>query len=386
MKQQVLAGLSLMPDDDFADSTYPLFEDGLVDWVEWTFDMGWSDRGVPGWLRELLDYFGERGRLSGHGVQYSALSARWTDFHDRWVARLDQEVRERKYAHISEHFGLARAGQYLFHAPLPVPYCDAAISVGRDNIAKIAAIARCPIGLENLALAFCPLDVAHQGEFLDKLLAPVVDGFLVLDLHNLYCQSVNFQVPFFELLKSYPLERVTEIHISGGSFSHSSAGNTTQPIRRDTHDGPVPQELFDFLPRVIESCPRVQVVILERLGNTLSNKSERSGFASEFRKLRKTLYRLQTKSTNIGSQSGFSHTTLQTLSRDRDLNHEEKTLLVYQDNLLNKLSEDRDATWVKMQLVDLHNNHSWLLGYIDELEVRMLEVGQELTKKWGVRV
>lgn len=374
-----------MPDDDFADSTYPLFEDGLVDWVEWTFDMGWSDRGVPGWLSELLDYFGERGRLSGHGVQYSALSARWTDFHDRWVARLDQEVRERKYAHISEHFGLARAGQYLFHAPLPVPYCDAAISVGQDNIAKIAAIARCPVGLENLALAFCPLDVAHQGEFLNKLLAPV-EGFLVLDLHNLFCQSINFQVPFFELLKSYPLERVTEIHISGGSFSHSNDGNTTRPIRRDTHDGPVPQELFDFLPRVIESCPRVQVIILERLGNTLSNKSERLGFASEFRKLKKTLNRMQTESTAFASHSRVSHTTLQALSRHRDLNHDEKALLDYQNNLLNKLSEDQDVNLVKMQLVNLHNNHTWLRGYIDQIEVRMLEVAQELTRKWGVRV
>lgn len=47
------------------------------------------------------------------------------------------------------------------------------------------------IGLENLALAFTASDVRDQGQFLDDLLAPF-DGFLVLDLHNLYCQLVNF--------------------------------------------------------------------------------------------------------------------------------------------------------------------------------------------------
>lgn len=383
MKQNILAGLSLMPNDDFAESTYPLFEEGLVDWVEWTFDMGWSERGVPSWLNELLGFFGERGRLSGHGVQYSLLSARWTQLHERWLAKLERELYERQYSHISEHFGLARAGQYAFHAPLPVPYCDAALSVGQDNIEKIAAIAKCPVGLENLALSFNRLDVADQGEFLSQLLAPV-DGFLVLDLHNLYCQSINFKLPFFQLIDSYPLDRVTEIHISGGSYSTSSLKGADAPIRRDTHDGKVPDELFDYLPRVIESCPRLSVVILERLGNTLSSKEDRQGFAKEFRKLKKTLNQLSVKKSANVSQRKRSNTSSQTDSKPILTEHE-TDLLHYQDNLLNQLSEDKDTIAAKERLLDLHQNSSWLRGYIDELELRMLEIGQELTRKWGVK-
>jgi hypothetical protein len=48
--------------------------------------------------------------------------------------------------------------------------------------------------LENLALSFSVDDVKHQGEFLEKLVEPV-NGFLILDLHNLYCQSHNFDIP-----------------------------------------------------------------------------------------------------------------------------------------------------------------------------------------------
>ena len=54
------------------------------------------------------------------------------------------------------------------------------------------------------------------------------------------------------MLTSYPLHRVRELHVAGGSWSGADA----KPIRRDTRDGPVPDELFAWL-------PHVEAVILE---------------------------------------------------------------------------------------------------------------------------
>ena len=51
-----------------------------------------------------------------------------------------------------------------------------------------------------------PLD---QGRFLEEMLEPV-DGFLVLDMHNLYCQIHNFGVSADDLFDAYPLDRSGE--------------------------------------------------------------------------------------------------------------------------------------------------------------------------------
>lgn len=52
---------------------------------------------------------------------------------------------------------------------------------------------------------------------MDKLVMPFCH-FIILDLHNLYCQIHNFNIPFEEILTGYPLNKVREIHISGGSW------------------------------------------------------------------------------------------------------------------------------------------------------------------------
>lgn len=157
-----------------------------------------------------------------------------------------------------------------------------------------------PVGLENLAFAFGRQDVADQGRFLDRLLEPV-NGFVLLDLHNLYCQSCNFGIPIAELLDLYPLSRVRELHISGGSWSsvtgtdpanedhrQGRAGGsapTGNRVRRDTHDGPVPEEVFAAVPQALARCPAVTAVIFERLGGTLHSPADEAALRDDYRRL-----------------------------------------------------------------------------------------------------
>ncbi len=258
-------GLSLMPEPDFLRAAAPLFAAGAVEVVEWSFDTGWPPATVPGWADELLRHYGDAGRLLGHGVSFSPLSAGTDDAQRRWLDRLREEVGRRHYRHVSEHFGFSAAGDFHRSAPLPVPLTDATLRLGRDRLRRLADAAGVPVGLENLAFAFGRRDVEEQGQFLDALLDPV-GGFLLLDLHNVHCQAVNFAVPFDDLLDRYPLHRVRELHLSGGSWGDG--------VRRDTHDGPVPEGLFAALPGVLRRCPRVEAVILERLGGTLTEADD----------------------------------------------------------------------------------------------------------------
>jgi uncharacterized protein (UPF0276 family) len=279
-------GLSLMLEDDFRRAALPLFEGGDVEVLEWSFDVGWGNQGMPAWSLDLVDFYGRQGRLLGHGVTYSALSGHWTARQQQWLDRLDTECRRRSYRHISEHFGFMTAGDFHRSAPLPVPRTEGALRIGQDRLQRLAETAQVPVGLENLAFAFGTRDVAEQGQFLEQLLAPV-DGFLLLDLHNIYCQMCNFDVPADELLAGYPLQRVRELHVSGGSYSESSVTDG-HLVRRDTHDDAVPQPAFELVELALGLCPQVEAVILERLGGTISAGDD-AQFRADFHRLVKTV-------------------------------------------------------------------------------------------------
>lgn len=273
-----------MTEDDFRNAAYPLLENGEVEILEWSFDIGWGASGIPDWASSLLEYFSENNRLLGHGVTFSALSAEETPRRKWWLENFAREMGTRNYLHVSEHFGFSSAGSFHQSAPLPVPLTTETLRVGRAHLQQLREYSAVPLGLENLAFAFGLHDVETQGEFLEKLLAPV-EGFLLLDLHNIFCQSCNFQIPAEDILKSYPLDRVRELHLSGGSWSESVLPDVKK-IRRDTHDEKIPDELWPVLQWALEKCPNVQAVIFERLGNTITSEAAAIQFQNDFRKLR----------------------------------------------------------------------------------------------------
>jgi uncharacterized protein (UPF0276 family) len=276
-------GLSLMPEPEFLAAAFPLLEADSVEVLEWSFDVGWPPARLPDWAADLLDHFSGSGRLLGHGVTYSPLSALDDERQGAWLDSLRREVAARRYLHVSEHFGFASGGDFHLAPPLPLPLCSASLETGRQGMRRLADAAGAPVGLENLAFAFSAADVGDQGRFLRELLAPV-NGFVVLDLHNLYCQAVNFGVGFDDLLASYPCDLVRELHVSGGSWSESTIAGAGR-VRRDTHDDEAPAEVFALVPRALEACPGVRAVILERLGHTLGGAGA-DAFRHDFERLR----------------------------------------------------------------------------------------------------
>ena len=266
--QRPLVGLSLMPDPHFLALLRPLLERGAIEAVEWTIDFSFEEEGPA----ELLDFCADSDRLFGHGVGYSPLSARRSEDQDQWLAAAQAATRRRRYRRLSEHFGFLRAPPFRSGPPLPVPFTKDALRIGQDRRKRLADATGVPVGLENLALALSREDALRHGEFLDALLAPV-DGFLCLDLHNLYCQQHNYALGP-ELLHSYPLERGRVLHVSGGSFSQPSMAPAGQLFRRDTHDAEVPREVFGLLPAALAATPELELIVLERLSESLESAEE----------------------------------------------------------------------------------------------------------------
>jgi len=119
-----------------------------------------------------------------------------------------------------------------------------------------------------------------------------------------------------------------------------------------------------------------------RINNTLSQKDDRKSFALEFKALKSEIarYNEQEETATTGGDSSGS------VSDQTELNMmiTKDDLTMLQTRLLDLLEQDISALEIKQLLLDSDELNS-LKEYVKPLEPRMLEVGQELIRKWGVK-
>lgn len=285
--KKITSAIACNLDKNILAAALPLFEAGKVEGIEWSFDALFRRPDLPDWFAELLTEFGAAGRLVGHGVFFSLFSGKWRREQQDWLDHLRRTAAAFRFDHISEHFGFMTGADFHRGAPLPLPFNRQTLRLGQDRLARIHEACQCPVGLENLAFAYSADEVEQHGEFLERLLEPV-EGFLILDLHNLFCQVKNFRLNADDLLRLHSLDRVREIHISGGSWEPSQIEPTRQ-IRRDTHDDAVPEEVFDLLKIAIPRCPNLRFVVMEQLPVALDTPAQQLQFRLDFLRMKKVV-------------------------------------------------------------------------------------------------
>ena len=279
---EIYTGVGCNLDTNLLQSIFPLLQNEQIEVIEWSFDTLYKSKNIPEWFVELLVEFGKAGRLIGHGVYGSVFSGRWSAAQADWLEKLVKMSKKFQFAHISEHFGFMTGEDFHKGAPLNLPLNKTVLNLGIDRLKRIQNICLCPVGIENLAVAYHLDSVKRQGEFLAELVE-AVNGFIILDLHNLYCQLHNFEVDFEDIIYAYPLSRVREIHISGGSWAHSQ----NKIVRRDTHDEAVPEAVFELLEKTLPLCPNLKIVVLEQLGAGLQTAKAQQLFQTDFMKMKK---------------------------------------------------------------------------------------------------
>jgi len=206
-----------------------------------------------------------------HGVQLSIGSAH--GWNSAYLDMLEQLQHVWPFVWHSEHLSFQTIpgphGEVLeTGVPLPMPYTEEAASLIVKRCAAIARRFGVPFLLENPAHY-----LEAQGKMADtreRDESPLFDevDFMnritmggacrqLLDLHNLHCNAVNHGFDAFKAIDRLALERVTEIHLAGGSWRDG--------FLMDAHDSVVPQPVWDLLAYVLPRAPNVAGVVFEVL-------------------------------------------------------------------------------------------------------------------------
>jgi uncharacterized protein len=186
-----------------------------------------------GWLEvHSENYFGEGGYdlhvlqqlrahypVSLHGVALSLGSA--DGVRKTHLAKLKRLVEYIEPALVSEHLCWAALGPRHFNDLLPMPYTCEALDVMVAHVSEVQDTLRRPILIENISsyLQFRASDMPEL-VFLAEVAKRSGCGIL-LDLNNVFVNSVNHGFDPVEALEALAPETIREIHLAG----HSVAGD-----------------------------------------------------------------------------------------------------------------------------------------------------------------
>jgi uncharacterized protein (UPF0276 family) len=88
---------------------------------------------------------------------------------------------------------------------------------------------------------------------------------MLLDLHNLYGNSLNFGLDPQDFLARLPVENIHQVHISGGRWIDDGDERHRRLLDDHLHDPPDP--VYDLLAELARRSPNSLTVILERDGS-----------------------------------------------------------------------------------------------------------------------
>jgi hypothetical protein len=207
---------------------------------------------TPEKLREL-DLLAANFPVIPHALGLSLGSAEGLD--QAYFAQLVQLIDRLQPAWWSEHIAFTRAdGRDIGHLS-PLPFTREAVDTLCRNIDTVRESIATPLILENISYTVAlPFGEMREADFLREVLDRSDFG-LLLDVTNLYANSVNHGFDAREFLDQLPLERVVQLHFVGGHWENA--------VWVDSHSAATPDDVWKLLEDVLERAP-VKGALLER--------------------------------------------------------------------------------------------------------------------------
>jgi uncharacterized protein (UPF0276 family) len=235
--RRALMGSLLSSDDDAID----FLEVAPENWI-----------GVGGRFGKQFRELAERYTIAFHGL---SLDIGGPDPIDVELVKAVRELMDEIGAPFySEHLTYCAAQGHLYDL-LPIPFTEEAVHYVTSRINQVQDIIGQPLVLENASYYAQAHTDLSESEFITAVLAES-DCALLLDVNNVYVNSINHRYDPLEFLDALPLERVRYVHIAG-HFDEAD------DLKVDTHGADVIGPVWQLLSSAYERIGSVPT-LLER--------------------------------------------------------------------------------------------------------------------------
>lgn len=204
-----------------------------VDWFEAISENYMDSGGKP---VAILEKIRERYPIGLHGV---ALSIGSTDpLNQNYLHRLKDLVERIDPAIVSDHLCWSGTGGDQLHDLLPLPFTPEAVRHVVQRVCEVQDFLKRPILLENVSTYVTyQHSVMPEWEFLAEV-AKLAGCGILLDLNNIYVNSVNHGFDPITYLDNIPGDRVGQFHVAG----HTDMG----AYLFDTHSAQAIEPVWDL--------------------------------------------------------------------------------------------------------------------------------------------
>ncbi len=183
---------------------------------------------VGGRLGRLFRAFTERFPFVTHGLSLSLGGPSPLD--ETFLRRIRQFLDEHDIRCFSEHLSYCTDGGHLYDL-MPIPFTEEAVHYVADRIRRVQDILDRRIAIENVSYYAAPGAELTEIDFIRAVLEEA-DCSLLLDINNVYVNSVNHGYDPVRFLSQLPGERIAYGHIAGHY-------NEAEDLIVDTHGAQV---------------------------------------------------------------------------------------------------------------------------------------------------
>ncbi|MHA3055900.1 DUF692 domain-containing protein [Acinetobacter sp. ANC 4633] len=194
----------------------------------------------------------ERAPLICHGLSLSIGGSHPLNLE--FVGQIKQFLKQHAALLYSEHLSYSHDGGYLYDL-LPIPMTEAAVSYVAERILKVQDILGQRLVIENVSTYAMPVAEMTEAEFVVAVLK-AADCELLLDVNNVYVNSVNHGSDAQEFIRAMPPERVRYLHVAGHQ-------QVSPDLLIDTHGAAIADPVWQLLVYTYQQIG-VRPTLLER--------------------------------------------------------------------------------------------------------------------------
>jgi len=197
--------------------------------------------GIGGIYGKELRKFTERFPFVTHGLSLSIGGPSAID--ETFVREVKDFLKLHQIKCYSEHLSYCSDDGHLYDL-MPIPFTEDAVKHVVGRIRQVQDILGQRMAIENVSYYAAPGKEMEEIDFINAVLREA-DCNLLLDVNNIYVNSVNHNYDPVEFLKALPGERIAYIHIAGHYEEEKD-------LLVDTHGAPVIGSVWDLLDTAYE--------------------------------------------------------------------------------------------------------------------------------------